>query len=158
MPNFTFNQPVRQLEKRKGGYYYFKIDKDIVKQFEKQRATRLLCTLDDSISYSCGLNHFGDGNFFIILSTANLKKLGKQLGDTVLFEIIEDPNPLPLGVEVPEVLTVLLAQDPQAKAVYEKLTDGKKRSLIYSIKGIKDIDKQVKRILAFLEEQGAKFR
>lgn len=156
MPSFTFSQPVRQLEKRKGGYYFFKIDKEIVNQFERKRATRLVCTMDESVSYSCGLNHFGDGNFFIILSTANLKKLGKQLGDEVSFEIVEDPNPL--GVKVPEVLEVLLAQDPQANEIYQKLTDGKKRSLIYSVKAIKDIDKQVKRILAFLEEQRAKLR
>ncbi len=156
MPSFTFSQPVRQLEKRKGGYYFFKIDKEIVNQFEKKRATRLVCTMDESVYYSCGLNHFGDGSFFIILSTANLKKLGKQLGDEVSFEIVEDPNPL--GVKVPEVLEVLLAQDPQANEIYQKLTDGKKRSLIYSVKAIKDIDKQVKRILAFLEEQRAKLR
>ncbi|GAB5527336.1 MAG: hypothetical protein Roseis2KO_52080 [Roseivirga sp.] len=156
MPHFQFEQPVHQLEKRKGGYYYLKIDASTVNQYEKKRATRLICTIDDKVSYSCGLNHYGDGNYFIILSTKNFKKLGKQLGDMVSFEIYEDPNPL--GVEVPEVLQVLLDQDPEAKTTFESMTDGRKRSLIYTIKPVKDIDKQVQKILTFLEEYRMKIR
>ena len=151
MPHFTFEQPLGQLEKRKGGYYYLTITADIVEKYEKKRATRLKCTIEKRVSFSCGLNHLGDGNFFIIVATRHLKTLGKEAGELVTFEIFEDPNPL--GVEVPEVLQVLIDQDPEAKEIYDGLTDGKKRSLIYSIKGIKDIDKQVQKILAFLHEQ-----
>lgn len=151
MPRFHFEQTIKQLDGRKGGYYYLKIDADIVNQFEKKRATRLKCEIDKVLSYSCGLNHLGDGNFFIILSNARLKKLKKGLGDPISFEIYEDPNPL--GVEVPEVLQVLLAQDPDSKEVYDKLTDGKKRSLIYSIQRVKNIDLQVQKILEFLGSQ-----
>ncbi len=154
MPHFQFEQHIHQLEKRKGGYYYLKIDASIVNQYEKKRATRLVCTIDEKVSYSCGLNHYGDGNYFIILATKNFKKLGKKAGDLVSFEIYEDPNPL--GVEVPEVLQVLLDQDSEAKTTYEAMTDGKKRSLIYTIKPVKDIDKQVQKILTFLEEHRMK--
>ncbi len=154
MPSFTFEQPIGQLEKRKGGYYYLKINADIVDQFDKKRATRLKCVIDNKVSYSCGLNHLGDGNFFIILSTARLKELRKGLGDPVSFEIFEDPEPL--GVKVPEVLEVLLEHDTEARETWEKLSDGKKRSLIFSIIKVKDIDLQVQKILQFLNEQKIK--
>ncbi|WP_346759138.1 YdeI/OmpD-associated family protein [Agaribacillus aureus] len=131
-----------------------KIDAATVNKFEKKRKTRLKCVIDNKISYSCGLNHFGDGNFFIIVATRQLKSLGKTLGDPVSFEIFEDPNPL--GVEEPEVLLVLLDQDIDAKKVYDQLTDGKKRSLIYTIRGVKDIDKQVQKILTFLNQERIK--
>ncbi|MEL6925343.1 MAG: DUF1905 domain-containing protein [Bacteroidota bacterium] len=153
---FEFTQHIGQLEKRKGGYYYLTIDADTVNQFEKKRHTRLVCTIDHKVSYSCGLNHLGDGNFFIILSTARLKKLGKELGDEVHFSIKPDPNPL--GVEVPEVLTVLLQQDEAAKGIYDQLTDGKKRSLIFQIKPVKNIDLQVEKALQFLEGEAEKLR
>ena len=156
MPKFKFQQNIGQLEKRKGGYYYLVISSGIVDQFEKKRSTRLKCNIDGKIEYSCGLNHLGDGNFFIILSTKNLKKLGKTLGDQVDFEIYEDPNPL--GVEIPEVLEVLLEQDEFAKEVFDKITDGKKRSLIYSINRIKNIDLQVEKSLAFLEAEAKKLK
>ena len=156
MPRFKFQEVIGQLEKRKGGYYYFHIDAKMVDQFAKKRSVRLKCVVDDQVTYSCGLNHMGDGHFFIILATKHLKKLGKQLGDQVWLEIYEDPNPL--GVEVPEVLMVLLAQDEAAKAIYDRITDGKKRSLIYSINRIKNIDLQVERALAFLEIEANKLK
>ncbi|MEM7103319.1 MAG: YdeI/OmpD-associated family protein [Bacteroidota bacterium] len=156
MPEFTFETTVQQLEKRKGGYFYLKIDASIVNQFERKRATRLICTIDGKLSYQCGLNHFGDGHFFIIIATRYIKQLKKQLGDKITFFLEEDPNPL--GVEVPEVLEVLLEQDEEAKASYEKMTDGRKRSLIHAMTRIKNIDKQVELALKFLAEQRAKSR
>ncbi|MEM6515965.1 MAG: DUF1905 domain-containing protein [Bacteroidota bacterium] len=141
-------QSIKQLEKRKGGYYYLKIDADIINQFSRKRATRMICTVDGTISYRCGLNHLGDGNYFIILASKYLIQLQKELGDTVEFKIEEDPDQL--GVEIPEVLTVFLDQEPELKEVFDKLTDGKKRSLIYGILKTKDIDKQVNTIREFM--------
>ncbi|MEL7119272.1 MAG: DUF1905 domain-containing protein [Bacteroidota bacterium] len=151
MPEFTLTQNIQQLEPRRGSYYYLVIDKDLVNQFDQKRKTRLKCKLNENLTFSCGLNHLGDGNFFIILAKAKLKTLGKALGDEITFSIYEDPNPL--GVEVPEVLSVLLEQDENIKQKYEQLTDGKKRSLIFSIIKIKNIDLQVDKIVGFFEEQ-----
>ncbi len=156
MPHLNFEQTIGQLEKRKGGYFYLEISAEEVAKFEKGKATRLVCTIDQKVSYSCGLNHLGDGNFFIIVATRYMQQLKKQMGDQVSFEIVEDPNPL--GVKIPEALAVLLEQDEAAKAVFEKITDGKKRSLIYSIQKVKDIDKQVQKSLDFLEEEDRKLK
>ncbi|MEM7574494.1 MAG: DUF1905 domain-containing protein [Bacteroidota bacterium] len=153
---FSFTQAIRQLEARKGGYYYFKLDAEIINQFEKKRATRLICEVEGQVSYSCGLNHYGDGNYFIILATKYLKKMGKELGDEVNFKIYEDPNPL--GVAIPEVLAVFLEQDKAAKSIFNRITDGKKRSLIYQIKPIKDVDKQVHKIQTFLTLEAEKLQ
>ena len=68
-----------------------------------------------------------------------------------MFLLEVDPNPL--GVEEPEVLTVLLNQDSMAKEQYDQLTDEKKRSLIFSLLKTKNIDFQAHKILQFLEEQ-----
>ena len=150
MPTFEFTQRVGQLPQNRGAYFYLHLSADVVNQFEKKRNTRLICEIDEKVRYSCGLNHMGDGSFFIILSKKNLKALGKELNAEVSFRIFEDPNPL--GVEVPEVLQVLLDQDPDAKATYKAATDGLKRSLIFYIKDVKNVDVQVKRILETLEK------
>lgn len=128
-----------------------KIRAETVNRFGKKGATRLKCTLDRKLSYSCGLNHLGDGNFYIIVATRYVKLLGKRSGDVVMFEITEDQSPL--GVEIPGVLEALLEQDEDAKRIFGAMTDGKKRSLIYLIKRIKDIDKQIQKALTFLNEQ-----
>lgn len=139
---------IEQLDKRKGGYFFLRVGADIVNQFPQKRATRLVCTLDNRVTYPCGLNHLGDGDFFIILSTKRLKALGKGVTSKVLCKLEKDPNEL--GVDVPEVLEALLAQDDELRTRYERLTDGKKRGLIYSIANLKDIDKQVKIAVAIL--------
>jgi hypothetical protein len=144
-------QAIGQLEKIKGGYFYLTIKAVIINQFERKRHTRLLCHLDEKISYQCGLNHLGDGNFFIIIAGKLLEQLGKKVGSFVHFRIEEDPNPL--GVDVPEVLSVLFTQDENLNAIYDKITDGKKRALIFSILKIKDIDKQVQGITDFLAKE-----
>lgn len=53
---------------------------------------------------------------------------------------------------MPEVLEVLLSQDSDLNKVYDTLSDGKKRGLIYSVKKIKNIDMQVQKIIDFLNE------
>jgi hypothetical protein len=72
MKVYTNEQIIRQLEKRKGGYFFLQIEAEIVNQFEQKRHTRFLCTLEKMLTFQCGLNHLGDGNFFIILSKEKL--------------------------------------------------------------------------------------
>ncbi|MEM6642390.1 MAG: YdeI/OmpD-associated family protein [Bacteroidota bacterium] len=149
MKEYKSSQRIKQLEKRKGGYYSLIIPAEIVNQFKNKRATRFICTLDDKLEFRCGLNHLGDGNFFIIVGGPNLKKIGKSLNDPIHFKLTEDPNPL--GVEMPEVLQVLLDQDELLKNKFQKLTMGKKRNVIHTISKIKDVDKQVKRAIELIE-------
>jgi hypothetical protein len=151
MKHFESEQIIDQLEKIKGGYFFLKIDAEIINQFEKKRHTRMICHLDEKLSFRCGLNHLGDGNYFIIVSTKNLEQINKQLGSKIHFKIEEDPDQL--GVEMPEVLNTLLVQDDELKSIFDNITDGKKRSLIYSILKMKDIDKQVNEIVSFLEKE-----
>ncbi|MEL7268207.1 MAG: YdeI/OmpD-associated family protein [Bacteroidota bacterium] len=141
-------QYIKQLEKRKGGYYYLKIDTVLVEGLSRKRATRLICILENEVEIRCGLNHLGDGNYFIIMALRHLSRLEKQLGDEIEYVLKEDPDPL--GVEVPEVLTVLLQQDAYLEKQYNALTDGKKRNLIFTIQKIKDFDSKVKTIEKYL--------
>ena len=156
MKTYQGIETLRQLEKRKGGYYYLKLDSGIINNFSKKRATRMICTLDDQVSYRCGLNHLGDGNFYVIVAGKYLEELNKELGEEVNYRIDEDPDQL--GVDIPEVLTVFLEQDSDSKAISNKLTDGKKRSLIYSFVKLKDIDKQVRNIIDFLAKERQKMK
>ncbi len=150
MKSFIDEQTIGQLEKRKGGYFYITVSADTVNTFEHKRNTRFLCTIDKKLTFQCGLNHLGDGNFFIILGGKSLKSINKDLGDTIYFELTEDPDPL--GVPMPEVLEALLEQDEALKATFDKLSMGKKRHVIHTISRIKDIDKQVNNSIKIINE------
>jgi hypothetical protein len=148
--SYSEEQLIGQLEKRKGGYFYVTISAGVVNQFINKRVTRFICTLDKKLTFQCGLNHLGDGNFFIILGSKNLVAIDKQLGDKIFFELSEDPNPL--GVDIPEILTALLEQDGQLKTTFDNLTPGKKRNVIHTMNKIKDIDKQIKKTIQIIYE------
>ena len=150
MKFYKSEQIIGQLEKRKGGYFFLKIQAEIINQFENKRQTRFLCTLEKSLTFQCGLNHLGDGNFFIILSTKNLQTVNKELGDKIHYELNEDPNPL--GVDIPEVLEAILEQDENIKATFDSLTLGKKRNVIHQINKIKDVDKKVQKTVKLIND------
>lgn len=151
LKSFEDQQNIGQLEKQKGGYFFLKIEAEIINRFVKKRHTRMICVLDEKITFRCGLNHLGDGNFFIIVAGKFLEQLNKKVGSLIHFKIEEDPDQL--GVEMPEVLEALLNQDEDLKSIFDKITDGKKRSLIYTILKVKDIDKQVQASIEFLNKE-----
>jgi Domain of unknown function (DUF1905) len=151
LKSFEDEQIIDQLEKKKGGYYFLKIDGEIVNQFVKKRNTRMVCFLDEKIKFRCGLNHMGDGNFFVIVAGKYLEQLNKKVGSLIHFKIEEDPDQL--GVEMPAILEAILSQDEDLKNIFDTITDGKKRSLIYSILKTKDIDKKVQTSIEFLNKE-----
>jgi uncharacterized protein YdeI (YjbR/CyaY-like superfamily) len=55
-------------------------------------------------------------------------------------------------VEMPEVLEVILEQDETVKAIFESLTMGKKRNVIFQMNKIKDIDKQVQKTIKLIHD------
>jgi uncharacterized protein YdeI (YjbR/CyaY-like superfamily) len=77
-----------------------------------------------------------------------MKLINRKSGDKIYFEITEDPNPL--GAEIPETISILLEQDDALKEKFNELTDGKKRSILIQINKIKDLDKQVSKTIALI--------
>lgn len=149
------HEGTQALQKR-GSYYHLEVAGELVNQWEKKRATRLICTIDGHVTLRCGLNHLGNGDFYIMLAKRYIKEIGKEAGELISYKLALDPNPL--GVEIPEVLEAFLAQDPDGQTIFEKLTDGRKRTLIFSILRIKNVDKQVETILKFLQTEHDKQR
>ena len=149
-PTCHLSQPLQKLEARRGGYHYLEVAAETVRQWPKAHATRLLCTIDDKVTLHCGLNYLGNGHFFIIIATRYVKALQIKQGEVVHATLQEDPEPL--GVALPEALAVLLEQDDMLKDTFDAMTDGKKRSLIFLIKEMKDIGKQVQHAVRFLSD------
>lgn len=150
MKSIQLSTVIKRLDPRKGAYHYLFVPKEVVASLPEQKKTRLICTLNQ-FSFPCGLNPLGEGNFFIILGKEKMDKSKTSLGQEVQFSLMQSPHLL--GIEAPEVLTVLLKQDPLAKAAYDDLTNGKKRSLIFSLQKTKNTDLQVQKILTFLAQR-----
>jgi uncharacterized protein YdeI (YjbR/CyaY-like superfamily) len=94
------------------------------------------------------LESFRRWKFFHHSIGKNLEKIQKKIGDKLKFELVQDPNPL--GVAIPEVLEILIAQDEDLNSRFTKLTLGKKRSIIHQMNKIKDIDKQISKTIELI--------
>ena len=144
-------QPLRKLQHSRGGFYYLEVDAVTVEQLPEKHKTRIICTLEQTHKLRCGLNHLGDGNFYVLLAQRHIKTLNKNLHDYITFNLEVDTDPL--GVDIPEVLAELLQQDSEARNTFNLLAHSRKRTLIHRINRIKNIDIQVRQILDFLEEE-----
>lgn len=149
---FQLLQPLQKLEAGRGGYYFFTVPAEVVEQLPGGRKTRLLCKIGQQLVLHCGLNPLGNGDSFIIVATRHVTALRIKAGAEVQFSIEEDTEPL--GVEMPEVLQALLEQDEDLNRIFTGMTDGKKRSLIFLVQKIKDVDKQVQKATRFLTDVG----
>lgn len=145
----TIEAKIHKLPQQRGGYCYFEIKKQLVEQFEKKSKTRFVCTVDNSYVFSCGLNHLGDGNYFVMLTKDRIKMINKTVGDSIDVQLEEDTSKL--GVEIPEVLEILLEQDPRLNAKFLQLTPGKQRSIIFQMNKIKDLNKQVAKTIELID-------
>lgn len=140
---------IQKLDQRRGGYCYFPINKQLIMQYEKNSKTRFICTIDDSYTFSCGLNHLGEGNYFVMLTKDRMNNIGKSVGDSIAIQLVEDTSKL--GIEIPEVLEILLEQDPRLNAKFAQFTPGKQRSIIFQMNKIKDLNKQVAKTIELID-------
>lgn len=102
---------------------------------------------DRSMSFPMALRTYKSGITKIYFSKANQKKLQAYMNDYIQIQIFEDKSTY--GFEIPEELETVLSTDPIAKKLFENLTIGKRRSLVYSILKIKDSDLRIKKSLRF---------
>jgi len=110
--------------------YRLAIDKIDVEAFiPKDR--RVICTLNNSIKFNCALLPDGKGNYFINLNKDIREKLSLTIDDEVLVSLVKDESKY--GMPLPEVFEELLFQDPEGEKLFNALTPGKIRSLLYVI-------------------------
>jgi len=75
-----------------------------------------------------------EGRHYVMFGKAAAKKLGIALGATVgmTFTLVSDDD-----VEVPEELRLALAQEPEWRALWKKLTPGQQRGLAHMVNSAK---------------------
>ena len=96
-----------------------------------------------------GKLHQRNGAILISFGKRYQNELGLKTSDFFELQIIEDATEY--GVEMPEELKAVLETDHEAFELFKKLTDGKKRSIIYYILRFKNTQTRVDRALLICE-------
>ena len=128
---------------------YLEIPAEVISQLGGSMKIRLLCTVNDSVKFQCGMVALGEGKAYITLNKKILKKLGVDLGDEVHVKLEKDESKY--GMEIPEELSEWLEQDIEAKTIFEALSQGKKRYIIYYVSGVKNPLKRMERTSLMME-------
>lgn len=105
---------------------------------------RLRCTIKKQ-SFHCAVIKHKKGGYYINIGQETLKKIGVTEGMSVkpVFSKDTSPHQFKTVAELDEVLKT----DPEAKDVFDSLTEGGKRSLLYLVAQPKSVDKRIERAL-----------
>lgn len=133
------------------------VPKDIAKAFLKADAKRVVCTINDTITFQCAIMPKGDGGHFIMLNKENRTKLKLQIGDPIDIALKKDESQY--GLPMPEEMEELLLMDEEGSMCFHKLTPGKQRSLLFLVGKPKNSETRLKKavvIVDYLKMTGGK--
>ena len=97
------------------------------------------------IEFYAALKKEKSGLFRIYFSKAKQKELGIFMNDYFTLQVFEDTSKY--GVEVSEELEAVLLSDYEAYTIFENLTPGRQRSIIYTISRYKSSQTRVDKAL-----------
>ncbi len=110
---------------------------------------RVVCSINNCLPFQCGILPFGEGRWVIMVNRALQKKLKLEYGDSVKALVWRDDSEY--GLPVPEEFEAVFASDDTARAHFDALTDGKKRTLLYIIAKPKNGDLRIRYALAIAQ-------
>ncbi len=140
---------MNKIQKFDSGMHYIMIDDNLVELYKSKGSKRAICTLN-SERFHCAFMPKKEGGYFINLGSGICKKLNLKVGDSIYPTFEEDLSEFQF--EMPEEFAEVLAQDPDADTIFQNLSDGNKRSLIYLIGLVKSTDKRIERALKIAEK------
>lgn len=128
--------------------YHFPVPIVVADNFIEGNDRRIVCKINNAIQIQGALMPYSEG-YFILINQDLIKKLQLSIGDNVNLEIEKDKSEF--GLPMPDSFRTLLDQDSESTAFFNKLTPGKKRSLIYLVGKVKNIDSQLNKGLAIVD-------
>lgn len=146
---FSFTSYLEESNNRLWGQHFIVPAPVVAALSEGSEDKRVVCNINGAVEYQCAMLPKGEGVYIISVNKARVKKLNLKLGDQVQVNLRKDDSEY--GLPVPEEFTEVLEQDPEANAFWEKLTPGKKRTLLYIIAQPKSSDLRITRALAICE-------
>ena len=130
-------------------WHVLRVPKAAVAHFGfKGNLRRVICTLNGVETYNCSLFP-SQGDYFLTISKQLRKRLGIVLGDTVVVELKKDESKY--GMPMPKEFAEVIRQDPEADALFNKLSPGDQRLMLKLIVFVKNSDRRIARALAGVE-------
>jgi antitoxin component of MazEF toxin-antitoxin module len=133
-----------KISKWAGNAHCIFIPGKVAEKFEGKPYPRALCSIKGH-SFHCAFMKSKEHGYYVYLGKKLMNDLKLRVGDevSVSFSTDKTENQAPVIEELREVLTT----DPEAEKVFNSLTPGNQRSLIYLVKLVKSSQKRIDRSL-----------
>lgn len=117
-----------------------------------QGAKRFVITVNDGVTWHCGLLGTGDGRWFVMVSKEKLKQAQTTHGGWVHVDFCVDESKY--GMAVPQDLQEMLDDDQEFLQRFDAMLPGKRRNAIHQIASAKTDATVAKRILKLMNDLG----
>jgi hypothetical protein len=141
---------MNKLQKLDNGMCYISVDDAVIQIFLAKGSKRAIAVLNSEHELHCAFMRFKEGGHYIIVGSKTCKTLNLKPNDAILVDFKEDTSEYQF--EMPEEFQEVLYQDSEAMSVFEDLTDGNKRGLIYVVSSVKSSEKRIERALKVCEK------
>lgn len=146
--SFEFKTRLEKVESSLGWYHHFVVPIDVSEKILNGNR-RVICEINNKISFQCGLFPKGKGIYFINMNKENREKLNVNAGDELKIKLSEDKSKY--GIPIPPVFEELLLQDSEGQKQFHSITPGIQRSLLYIIAKPKSEQLKLEKGLIILE-------
>lgn len=143
----TFKTTLSNFNSKLWGHHVI-VPQSITEQFVNGDNRRVIVRLNGSDELRSALMPINKVESFILVNKEIRTNLGLSQGDEVVIEIEKDHSEF--GMDVPEELTVLLDQEPEANTFFTALTPGKQRALIHIVSKVKNTNSRLNKALAIV--------
>lgn len=143
---FGFNAVLHKFESELW-QYYFSVPSDVTISLVDGKNRRVICKIVD-LEFQCALLPDGNNGFYILLNKGRRKKLRLIQGEVFRAELRKDSSEL--GMPMSDELSTVFEQREQAAAIFNELTPGKKRSLIYWSDNVKSSEIKIRRAFVLM--------
>jgi hypothetical protein len=145
-PTINYKTCINKLPHLPG--HYIEVPAEVVEQLGGKFKVRVLCTINDKLTFQGGLVALGGGAGYININNNRLKQLGLQRGDEARVKL--EPDESEFGMEIPEELTEIFNQDEEGKRRFDLLPPGKQRYILYYVAGVKNSQLRIDRALQLI--------
>jgi hypothetical protein len=138
------------LEKFATGMHYFMLDKEAAKALLREGNKRAICLINNEIEFHCAIMSTKHGEHFVNVGLTICKKLDLRKGSTLKASF--SVHNTTYQFEMPEEMQEVLDTDQDALKIFQSLTKGNQRSLIYLVTQVKSTDKKIERAIKIVNQ------
>ena len=149
--NWSFSAQIERFE-GEGHMHFLALPGALADEIRGQGAKRFVITVNDGVTWHCGLLGTGDGRWFVLVSKEKLKQAQTAHGGWVHVDFRVDDSKY--GMAVSPDLQEMLDDDPDFLQRFDAMLPGKRRNAIHHIASAKTDGTIAKRILKLMNELG----